>query len=364
MKVTYGILVIILSLFVLNCSEEPTKPTSDYDISGRVLSKGVAVENAKVKLDDSEGTKTTTDSDGYFKLLNVPKGNYELTVSKSSTTGTFSERTKYITVDGNINLDNLILPKGIFVYEPKFIEERTLELSWVQTDALDFREYKIFQYNTSGLDETTGTLIHVSTEVNDTTFTVENLLPLTEYFFRVYVMNEFGRLGGSNIVSTKTGVSEIIKNGSFEILNPNTGDPEHWNDVRGPWSVDDSIAQEGNYSLVVHGEAGVGTMPLYIIRPDELIAGRRYKLTYWVKYEDNDAPNFGAEFAIFLDNEEHTWYNIINNTQLGSSFNWREYIYSFTMPEVQASNFKILLYFYVHPQSYAWIDNMSLIEIE
>ena len=61
MKRNLRIVIVTLSLFFLNCSEEPTTPTGDFEVSGRVLQKGVAVENAFVKLDNPEGIKTTTD---------------------------------------------------------------------------------------------------------------------------------------------------------------------------------------------------------------------------------------------------------------------------------------------------------------
>ena len=365
MKPGLRIIIVILSLFFLNCSEEPTEPTGDFDVSGRVLSKGVAVENAIVKLDNSENLKTATDKDGYFKLLNVPKGNYDLIVSKNTVDGSFSERTTSIAIDSDLNLDNLILPKGIKVYEPNSVTDKTLLLSWSPTDASDFREYKVYKHTTSGLDETTGTLMHVSTSINDTVFQVPDLNPLEEYFFRVYVMNDFGRLGGSNIVSVKTENSLILKNGSFEILDPSTGYPNAWKDDDGVfgryWLVDSSVVQNGKYSLSVHDQSGV-LMPYQPISPSDLIAGSRYKLTYWIKH---DALQAGREFAIFMDNTEFTWHIQINQVSgPAPASDWKEYTHEFTMPSVEASNFNIRLYFLLDQDTYAWVDNMSLIKVE
>lgn len=366
MKFNTRLLIIILSLIILYCSKEPTAPTEDYKVAGRVLSKGIPVEDAIVKLDKSENLKTTTDKNGYFKLLNVPKGNYHLTVSKNTGYGSFSERTTSIAVDSDLNLDNLILPKGIKVYDPKNVTDKSLELSWSPTDATDFREYKVYQHTTSGLDETTGTLIHVSPTLNDTVFQVPDLNPLEDYFFRVYVMNDFGRLGGSNIVSAKTENLQIIKNGSFEILDTSTGYPENWkaDNFGSLWLIDSTVVQDGKYSLSVHDQSGV-IMPWQTISPNDLTTGSRYKLTYWIKHDSLRSSNISEEFAIILDNEEFTWHIQINQV-LGPAIasDWKEYTYQFTMPSVQTSNFNIHLYFLLAPDTYAWIDNMSLLKVE
>jgi len=360
------VIFFLIAILFLSCKEESVTPTSGYSVSGTVYSKGNLVEGASISIKNSSNLKTRTDVNGKFKLLNIPKGNHELTISKSSAEGGFSERTASITVEDDMTIDNLILPVGVILYEPTEITDRTLKLKWSQTDASDFREYKIYQHNTSGLDETTGTLIHVATSITDTTFEVPNLNALEKYFYRVYAMNEYGRLGGSNIVNTTTLNRQIIKNGSFEVLNSSTGYPENWDcDVFGSfWLVDSIIAQDGKYSLSVHDQSGV-IMPWQAISPKELIAGSRYKLTYWVKHDEFKTSNYAEEFAIFMDNEEFTWHIQINTVSGPTPVSdWKEFTYEFTVPLAETSNFNILLYFLLAPDTYAWIDNISLIKVE
>lgn len=351
----------VLLLLSISCSEEPTTPTGDFDLQGRVLQKGVAVENAIVKLDDPEGIKATTDRDGYFKLLNVPKGNYELTVSKNTVDGSFSERTTSIAVDSDLNLDNLILPKGIKVYEPNNVTDETLLLNWSPTDAPDFREYKVYQHNTSGLDETTGTLIHVSTSINDTSFSVKDLNPLTDYYFRVYVMNDLGRLGGSNIVSTTTINKEVIFNGNFELIE--NGYPVGWS-ISATFNLDSTEVQNGKYSLSLSTAVKNGHTVFQTISPNEIEAGARYKLTYWMKYEE---WKNGTSFSISFETQSGDWKIwLTSDGGLKEKNVWVEYSAEFNIPEnLNPSNYRIIFWLEVWADPFVgWIDNFSMTKVE
>ena len=163
-------------------------------------------------------------------------------------------------------------------------------LRWTATDAVDFREYKIYQHETSGLDETTGTLIHVSTGIDDTVFTAVSLVPFNTYYFRVYVMNEYGKLGGSNIVSSKTQNANLIGNGGFEIIDPYTNFAEGWNlsAMQSTYAeIDQTQSFDGNNSLHFYGIQGVYAFSSIDtdIDPNLLIPDKKYELTMWVKHD-------------------------------------------------------------------------------
>ena len=85
--------------------------------------------------------------------------------------GTFIERATDISVFADVFLDALRLPKAVFCYDPTNVSANSATISWSATDAADFREYKLFRHTTSGQDETTGELVHVATEIQDTVFT-------------------------------------------------------------------------------------------------------------------------------------------------------------------------------------------------
>ena len=322
------------------------------------------VSQAIVSIRDHEELKTSSDENGEFKLMNVPAGNHVLIMEKGNDKGQFSANTLLITVDGNLSLDALTLPDPIELFSPSDVKDNSLHLTWSACNAPDFREYKIYQHTTSGLDETTGKLIHVSTSRGDTSFTVTNLNPLTDYYFRVYIMNDVGRLGGSNIVSARTANRQLLRNGSFEILNGSTKYPENWqamNSLQDYYFVDTSTAQDGDVSIRIENAPGVNIY-YQLVNPQELIGGTRYKLSYWVKHDG--LPQSGDEFAVFMNSAEFTWRLQVNtvNGPLAST-DWQFFEYEFTAPTISTSNYIFGFYFWIGSGKRAWLDNVSLIKI-
>jgi len=177
-----------------------------------------------------------------------------------------------------------------------------MSLNWNKTDALDFREYKLYRHTTSGLDETTGTLVHVATSILDTSFIDTDLQPFKNYFYRVYIMNDYGRLGGSNIVNDTTKQINIIWNGDFEsqenLLNWWTS----YNAIE--YKVTDSIKKIGNYSLFLHadttdtpnGNTIVGARFEKFFNSSELDwdIGRTYKLSGWMRTDGYTVHGFSG----------------------------------------------------------------------
>ena len=80
-----------------------------------------------------------------------------------------------------------------------------IRLIWNSTNASYFKEYKLYRHTNPDFDETTGTLVHTSTAIIDTQFTDNIPDPQIPYYYRVYYMNDYGKLGGSNIVSSTPG---------------------------------------------------------------------------------------------------------------------------------------------------------------
>lgn len=206
----------ILLLLLTACKEDPTEQSQTYSVSGTIVSNGVFIPNATVSLDKRVDLTSASDSNGHFSIPNVPEGNYTLTAEKVSPDASFQSQTTPISVSNDVNITALILPRGVKIEQPTNVMATVMTLNWNPTDANDFREYKLYRHNSSGLDENSGTLIHVFTTINDTSFDDTNLNPLTKYYYRVYIMNDYGKLGGSNIVSATTQNINLIPDGGFE----------------------------------------------------------------------------------------------------------------------------------------------------
>lgn len=208
--------LIILSMLLFQCTKEEITDKTSFKVAGYIYSAGKPVANASVELDSTNLYQTQTDDEGYFEIENVPTGDYMLKAHKYEPDGSFSEIESEVEVKDDIFINTLKLPVPINIFNPYDVNSTSMRLKWNKTDAEDFREYKLYRHTSSGLDETTGTLVHVSTSINDTSFIDEGLIPNTKYFYRVYVMNEYGRLGGSNIVDSITEIYNYIQNGDFE----------------------------------------------------------------------------------------------------------------------------------------------------
>jgi hypothetical protein len=214
----YFILLIIISL--LSCKDKYDGPY--YKVSGIVYQNGLPINNVSV---DIGGIKTNTDIKGSFEIAGLPEGGHILNIlkkngnKKGADTVAFVERSFKINLPEDTLLEYLKLPEPVLIKLISRTSKEGATIGWTQTDIEDFREYKLFRHSTSGLDATTGDLIQVSTTANDTTFTDTFELGSEGYFYRVYVMNDFGRLGGSNIISVSTRDEEIISKYTIQLTN-------------------------------------------------------------------------------------------------------------------------------------------------
>jgi hypothetical protein len=277
------------TLCFLSCKDNSQDPQGKYSVSGTVVSRNIPVAKATVSLNNRGDLSTESDAAGRFTLTSVPEGNYSLNIKKANTDGSFIEKTSNISVTGETILQSLILPRGVVLLQPTNITGTSMRIAWNATDANDFREYKLFRHLTSGLDESTGTLIHVATAINDTAFDESNLQPLTRYYYRIYIMNDYGRLGGSNIVSSATTNLNYVVNGDFE---NNTGLQNWWNFGTVPWGakqITDSTRKNGSYSLQLAAEPfseyGISGVRASIHSGYMTLREGDYKVSFWVKVE-------------------------------------------------------------------------------
>ena len=353
-------------IFIFNCNEKISESEDKFTVSGKVIYNNSAMQNAQVSLDKISNYSTNTDAEGNFNIPNVPSGTYSLKISKNLPDGNFTEINQNIAVTGNVELSELKLPKAIFLYQPTEITSSSIGLHWSPTDAVDFREYKIYRHTTPGLDETTGTLVYVATTLSDTSFVDTGLFELTDYYYRVYVMNEYGRLGGSNINSAQTLFKNLIKNGDFELFN-SSNQPADWlleNDV---WLTSDQNFQSGSYGL--RGERNSYLVELgppaslrQFIPYPSIVQGKQYTCSFYYKV-DNLGGNSNIKVALGRNVQDaySIFYIFIDGT---APSGWQNYSFTFTAPQL---NEDIVLSCYVETNVpyngepwLMWLDNFEL----
>ena len=142
-KTLLSIFILPCIYFLISCNEEVSNPDSKYTVSGKAIYNNSPLGGAGVSLNKTLNYSTTTDSEGNFEITEVPAGNYNLTISKNFVDGNFTEINEDIAVTDNLNLSELKLPKAVLLYPITDITSSSVELKWSQTDAADFREYKI-----------------------------------------------------------------------------------------------------------------------------------------------------------------------------------------------------------------------------
>jgi hypothetical protein len=234
-----------------------------------------------VSLDSSGILTATTDALGRFAIDGVPVGEHMLDASRSNDDGSFSERQASLQVTNDVVVNSFILPQPL-TFAPAVPSNGTVALSWQPTDAADFREYKLYRRDSPGIDETTGELIFVSTARDTATFVDTDALAGTRYYYRVYVMNDYGRLGGSNIVSADVTIDNLIPDGGFESDDALSNWEISSSPLGGTVARDTSVAYAGVASLHV---MGFGTAKL--IQPIAIRTDAAYDLGAVMKLQGN-----------------------------------------------------------------------------
>ena len=192
-----GIVILLISL--PGCSGDSMSPGS-FTVEGFVRNGGLPVRGVSIVIDNAGNWTTVTDSTGYFKIIGVTPAIRTVALSLNGSDGSFSDQKFSVAVRNDVFLSALTIPKLMKLEVDSAYGGRGIRLIWHQTDAPEFRAYRLFRRQFLPLDDNTGTLAAERVDVADTTFADTLLQSGSSYSYRIYAFNELVRVCGSNTV--------------------------------------------------------------------------------------------------------------------------------------------------------------------
>lgn len=320
MKKLVYLFVLCCFLLIGSCNKEDSPESSVFNISGRLLVNSIPTKNVTVNIDELEQYKATTDEKGHFVIENVTKGEHILNASSNEDDQSFTQRSFEIDVNADLILNNLELPNPVTVTYTLDSLTNLVTISWNKSFAEDFREYKLYSHSSSGLDENTGTLEHVATDPNDTIKQIQ-LESNIDRYFRVFVMNDYGQLGGSNIIGVTSSFINLLIYGDFE---DSIGFFSTWDIKWGNISIVDSNQYNGNYCLLLQSINDTATNEhgtCSFSYPQILLEqNKQYELSFWYKWKKGIAHVMYPILIAYLQDNHEIFLEIINPP--GDIYNW------------------------------------------
>lgn len=191
-------------------------------------------------------------------------------------------------------------------------------------------------------------------------------------------MNDYGRLGGSNIVSSATLNRNVILNGSFEEIS--SVFPDNWSTwgPSGKFVSNSEYAQEGSKSIKIQlalEDWGLNSWGLYQqIDPNNFEQGRTYRISFWCKTDTlEEYESISCRFTKnnYWDGNEviASLHSFVEGPRTASD--WQDFSFTLTIPSVIPSNYFLTFdliragtmgYIFELPMN-SWIDNVSIEKI-
>ena len=370
-------LIVLLTMTILSCKKSSTTGSTTDEaigskkVSGTLVVDGSPLVGASVRIDEVLNWKTMTDSIGNFEIDNVTPGTHTFNASKTLNNGETVKQSTQIEV-GNTNtaLGEIQLPKPSHLesLDSNSITTEGIELLWNRSEDSDYREYKLYRKTDAGLDENTGQLIYVSTDISDTVYVDNSYTAGLKYFFRVFTLSAYGKLGGSNLVSLKTPTPNYILNGNFEISSNGTL-PDNWS------YIPSDNAQE--YIRIVNDTVYSGTKSVHLSLIDssnDLYGGMHQGFIKQVVDANNLPKNVQYVFSFWAKSNKgkpQVYLVFSDNTRrdftVTSGSDWTPYSVTFTLTDNVESISVYISTFEENREDYmidCWVDNLRLSLVE
>lgn len=364
-------LLIFLILF-FSCEKEEIQQ-DDFTVTGVIVSDNIPVEGANISLNGFQNWSTVTSSDGSFQIEHVSKGEHLLIIESGDVSSNFTQQEYSIFVDANnTNLESLKIPKPVILNPPSDVSDSKLVLSWNKTDASDFYEYKLYRHDSQGLDENTGELIYVATNSEDTVFTDDDLLSSTEYYYRVFVKNQYSQLGGSNIVGATTLIADLIPSGTFE---DQATFESNWsiNIAQGTLitTIVDSVSHEGSASLYnknglayLNGNINVYT-DLKLKSPIALGVNKNYEVSGWFRASGQQG-DLGSVWVVIKQGHEFvTILDLgVDAGGIGGNHRLDDTGWIFKSKNFHITKDELITVHLYFPIEHVWVDDLKILPVE
>ena len=163
----------------------------------------IGEEVKDVKLYDDGTNGDAQPDDGTYEIdYKIPLG---LQVVNAIITGHFADRANNIakeeTAEGTVTIQQDPLAVTLYPPAPTGTENNVLELYWSKSPDTDFASYRLYRKTSPGVDTSSvSNLVATITNKEITNYTDENVKNNTDYYYRVFVFDKFGRAKGSNEV--------------------------------------------------------------------------------------------------------------------------------------------------------------------
>ena len=365
MKIQFRIPLFLLSLLIATgCNKDnPSEPEGKYKVIGKIVLDDQPLVGATVQIDSILNWTTQTDEGGEFEISGVTGGKHLFTTYKQIVDEKVVAKRDYILVSEDVTdvgTITLPTPPQMYAIDSTNVSWEIVPLYWSRSIDPEFREYKLYRRDTPGLDETTGELIFVSTSISDTHFVDTKFETGRTYYYRVYILSAFGKMGGSNLVHVQTPLRNFVQNGGFEQTHDGIH-PDYWEHAFNPpqadFRIDSMTVVEGKYSVQCQREDSqyLGATFKHTINGENLTPASKYRISVFMKSETNESLYF-----LLRDYKELHIYEPNN-----SNTEWKEFSREFVMPN---GVYRLDLFLGMSEEpvgdKIGWFDNVSITLVE
>ena len=121
-------LFILFFLILISCSDSGTEAKGSHTVSGVLIYQDSFLGDVIVSIDNKLNLSATSDDNGNFLIENVTTGDHKIVFEKTFEDGSFIDMSNDINVTDDVILEQVRLPKTIFLYDPITVTDDSVHL--------------------------------------------------------------------------------------------------------------------------------------------------------------------------------------------------------------------------------------------